>query len=114
MASAQYAVKSKVSIALVLLLTVGNMYAQSDVKIYEQFAVMEREILSDLSHDTVYVINFWATWCAPCVKELPYFEALLEKNSEKPFKQILVSLDDDKKLESRVLPFLKKNNVRAF
>ena len=26
--------------------------------------------------DDVYVINFWATWCAPCVKELPYFEQL--------------------------------------
>jgi hypothetical protein len=26
--------------------------------------------------DTVYVINFWATWCKPCLKEMPAFESL--------------------------------------
>lgn len=31
----------------------------------------------------VQVINFWATWCGPCVKELPYFDALQEKYADK-------------------------------
>ena len=44
--------------------------------------------------DNVLVVNFWATWCAPCVKELPLFEKL---NAEKPdhVKITLVSMDLD-------------------
>jgi len=41
----------------------------------------------------VKVINFWATWCAPCVKELPYFEKLNQEN--KNVKVVLVSMDYD-------------------
>ena len=44
----------------------------------------------DLSVDKTYVINFWATWCAPCVKELPHFE---EVNKD-PQAEILVNLPD--------------------
>ncbi|MBC5833547.1 TlpA family protein disulfide reductase [Flavobacterium sp. F372] len=52
------------------------------------------------------VINFWATWCAPCVKELPYFEKLNQENAN--VKVILVSLDFEKQVESKLKPFLKK------
>lgn len=41
----------------------------------------------------VKVINFWATWCAPCVKELPFFEKLNLENKE--VKVTLVSMDYD-------------------
>jgi len=41
----------------------------------------------------VKVINFWATWCAPCVKELPHFEKLNQEN--KSVKVVLVSMDYD-------------------
>ncbi len=41
----------------------------------------------------VKVINFWATWCAPCVKEMPYFEKLNQEN--KNVKVLLVSMDYD-------------------
>ena len=54
------------------------------------------------------VINFWATWCAPCVKELPYFEELHQKNQN--IKIVTVSLDFDKQVESKLKPFLKKKN----
>jgi thiol-disulfide isomerase/thioredoxin len=60
-----------------------------------------------------YVINFWATWCAPCVKELPYFEQLHEKYSEEGVEVILVSLDMPKMYESHLIPFLKKHNLQS-
>lgn len=61
------------------------------------------------------VINFWATWCAPCIKELPAFEKLEEEYKSKDVTVLLVSLDfpdqlealktfvDKKKLQSEVL-----------
>jgi len=85
----------------------------AQVKVYETFDEMEMEILTDLSNDSTYVINFWATWCGPCIKELPYFEELNAMYNDEAFKQILVSLDDPKKLESKVIPFLTKNNIQS-
>ena len=40
--------------------------------------------------ESVQVVNFWATWCAPCIKELPYFEEL---NKLEGVEVVLVSLD---------------------
>jgi thiol-disulfide isomerase/thioredoxin len=57
------------------------------------------------------VINFWATWCAPCVKELPYFEKLNQENQN--IKVILVSLDFEKQVESKLIPFLKKKKIAS-
>lgn len=34
------------------------------------------------THGKVTIINLWATWCAPCVQELPYFDALLREHGE--------------------------------
>lgn len=60
--------------------------------------------------DKVYVVNFWATWCAPCVKELPYFEAINQKEN---VDVLLVSLDFPKHKESRLLPFIKKHQLQS-
>lgn len=61
--------------------------------------------------DTTYVVNFWATWCGPCVKELPYFEALEKANQGTPFKVLLVSLDFVNQLESKVIPFVEEKKL---
>ena len=58
--------------------------------------------------DKPLVVNFWATWCAPCVKELPYFQKLHQENPN--IKVVTVSLDFDKQVESKLKPFLKKKN----
>lgn len=64
-------------------------------------------------NDTTYVVNFWATWCVPCVQELPNFEQLNEKYKNQKVKVILVSLDMPKMAESRLLPFIEKKKLKS-
>lgn len=61
--------------------------------------------------NTLHVVNFWATWCAPCVKELPYFEALV--NSYENIDVLLVSLDFPNKYETKLIPFIEKYGVKS-
>jgi len=60
-----------------------------------------------------YVVNFWATWCVPCVKELPYFEQLNANYSNKNVEVILVSLDFPKQIEKKLIPFLEKKKLKS-
>lgn len=62
--------------------------------------------------DTVYVVNFWATWCSPCVKELPEFEKIADKYPNMPVKVLLVNLDDRDKYQQRVPFFKKKKDIK--
>ena len=67
----------------------------------------------DLSVDKTYVINFWATWCAPCVKELPHFEDVNKEYKNKNTEVILVSLDFPSQIENKLKPYLKKNKIKS-
>lgn len=70
---------------------------------------LQAEIYTD--EDVTYVVNFWATWCAPCVKELPYFEALNEKYKEDDkVKVVLVSLDFTL---DRLVQYAEKNKLKS-
>lgn len=64
-------------------------------------------------NDTTYIVNFWATWCAPCIKELPHFEKIAQHYSKEYVKVILVSLDFKNQVQSRVIPFIDKNQIKS-
>lgn len=67
--------------------------------------------LSPLLHqnsDTTYVVNFWATWCKPCVEEMPHFLEVASELKDEKVKFIFVSLDFPTQKESRLLPFIEK------
>jgi thiol-disulfide isomerase/thioredoxin len=56
-------------------------------------------------NDTLYIVNFWATWCRPCVAELPYFEKAAATYANKKLKILLVSVDglrEQRKVEAFV------------
>jgi len=62
--------------------------------------------------DKMYVVNFWATWCVPCVKELPDFVRVYNENKERAdFEMVLVSLDRSKDYETKVRPFISTHQL---
>jgi len=63
--------------------------------------------------DKIHVINFWATWCAPCIKELPFFEKINEDYADKNLDVVLVSLDFPHLYESKLKPFVVENNIKS-
>jgi len=80
-----------------------------DLVIYEKFDDMVS--LFEHENDSTYIINFWATWCKPCVEELPYFDQLYTEFKDQKVKIVLVSLDFPKQIESKLVPFIEKNNL---
>ncbi|WP_299780395.1 TlpA family protein disulfide reductase [uncultured Formosa sp.] len=74
------------------------------------------EELNPLLHvkdDNIHVINFWATWCVPCVKELPHFEKLRTEYASKNVQLLLVSLDFPNVYDSKLKPFILKHNIQS-
>ena len=69
--------------------------------------------LIDKQDDTVRLFNFWATWCKPCVQELPYFEELYHTQKKEKFILYLVSLDFKTSIEKKLIPFLNKKKLSS-
>lgn len=63
--------------------------------------------------DTIYVINFWSTFCVPCVEEIPYLQRISKKYENKKVKLILVSLDFAKSYPVKLTEFVKQHNFTA-
>lgn len=63
--------------------------------------------------DTTLVVHFWATWCRPCVEELPSLEKLSKEYSTKKIRFLMVSMDFPKDLQQKVIPFVAKNNIES-
>lgn len=61
--------------------------------------------------DQLIAVNFWATWCAPCVQEIPHFVEVAEKFKDNPnFKMVFVSMDRAKQLD-RVIQFVADKGI---
>ena len=60
------------------------MNAKEDTKIYKEIIFQDRDgkqiDLNKVNTDKIYILNFWATWCAPCREEMPSLDKLQEKN----------------------------------
>jgi thiol-disulfide isomerase/thioredoxin len=74
---------------LVFLFFTISLHAQK-VAVYKIDNLLKR---IHNNSDTTYIVNFWATWCKPCVAELPEFEKINTDYKSKKVKVILVTMD---------------------
>ena len=94
-------------VLLALLLSAQMLIAQKATVV--KFDALEK-ILTTTS-DQIQVVNFWATWCAPCVKELPLLEKLNGRD-DLNIKITLINLDYGDKLD-KVNAFMSRKNIRS-
>lgn len=79
----------------------------------QTFTYKQLKPLLEKKDGKTYVINFWATWCAPCVKELPAFEKLNAEYASENVEVILVSLDFPNHVETKLIPFIAKKKLKS-
>ena len=90
----------------------NSLFQKIDLKLNKNIILndennIEKKLINILDFNSKYVVNFWATWCIPCKKELPDLNKMKIEN--KDIKVIIISID--KKPIKDQLNFLKKNKV---
>lgn len=99
----------KIFLVLFYFITIAFSFAQKKIKIYKT-----EQLVNRISYqDTIYVINFWASWCKPCVEELGVFEKLNNDSLKTNIKVLLVSLDFKEDIRRKLKPFLQKKKIKS-
>ncbi len=89
---------------LIFIIFIPILSAQS----IKNIKIEQLEIIINQKNDTLKVVNFWASWCVPCVKELPYFAKLSLEIKQKPIQFIFVAVEDT---PEKALNILKKKKI---
>ncbi len=104
----------------VLFAVAVSVKAQQPVKVFVKDGVTVNSYdfnrlkpLLNKQNDTTYVVNFWATWCKPCIEELPNFEKLHANFKNQKVKVLLVSLDLPRQVESNLILYIKKKHLQS-
>ena len=100
--------KQRISILLALVLMAGFQYTHAQkIKSYTAADLVQRTA----NPDTIYIVNFWATWCIPCVKELPSFNMVHDLYKDKPVKVLLVSFDFKEQYPAKLEAWVNKKKL---
>ncbi len=106
--------KLKILFSLTILFILISCSEKHNETVLKAVNYDELKQILNKEDNVLYVVNFWATWCGPCVEELPGFmEVNNEFGKQKNFQMILVSLDNAKELETTVKLFLQKNKINT-
>ena len=85
-------------------------HRNNQINILSNFS--ELQSIIDAEKERIIVLNFWATSCPPCIKEMPHFNHLFESYKQDELRILLVSLDEIKYLEPKVVPFVAKHKLK--
>lgn len=98
----------------IILIALLSLIIKVEVATGQQFTqirIPELEKILSNREDKLLVLNFWATWCPPCVKELPHFQKVGKEFDPDEVSFLLISIDFPSQIDSHLKPFLDKNNV---
>ncbi|MEN8248799.1 MAG: TlpA disulfide reductase family protein [Bacteroidota bacterium] len=100
--------RKPVLIYFIIIMSVFSC-TNTDNKKVEVIKIEGLQHLLKEDHHKIHIINFWATWCKPCIKELPQFIEASKQHPEISFS--LVTLDFVEDLDTKVYPFLDKRGI---
>ncbi len=103
----------KITKIIILFIIVLHFYQDTVNSQVPEMNFKQFEPLLNRDNDSTYVVNFWATWCVPCRKEIPAFEKLQESYKTEKLKILLISLDFPNQLDSNLIPYIEKNSVES-
>lgn len=98
--------KRNIFLFLGVLLVAGVQAQVKKVKVTDLEAYIQNS-------DHPLMISFWATWCVPCVEEIPWFQEGVAKFADQKVELILISLDFPKDYPNKLESFIKKKNWQA-
>lgn len=77
----------------------------------KEYSTEQINELINTKNDTLYITNFFATWCGPCVRELPHFTEKMTELKGKPVKFTFISVDEKTDWGSKVTSFVKEHGI---
>lgn len=86
--------------------------ANSQLQTIEKWKIEDLEQYISKS-DNPTIVSFWATYCIPCLKEIPYFEETVKKHRNKGVKLLLVSLDFKEEYPDKISSFVNKRKFTS-
>ncbi|SEF64747.1 Thiol-disulfide isomerase or thioredoxin [Halpernia humi] len=82
------------------------------VNLKEYSIAQTAEYLKNKDNDTLYVTNFFATWCGPCMAEIPHFKEKIKELKGQPVKFTFIDIDEKEDWETKVKDFAATNNLQ--
>lgn len=95
-------------ITFALAVGIGSLNAQSAEKI----KIEDLQGIVEGKSGKIQVINFWATWCAPCIKELPLFEQMNASRNDVKVSLVSIDLDLDPNPD-KVYRFIDRKKLKS-
>lgn len=94
---------------IALFFAVNSIYSQTIPK----WKIQDVVNYYSKNNDTTYVVNFWSTFCQPCIEEMPYLQSISKKYANQKVKLVFVSLDAKSFYPKKLNSFLKQHNITA-